>query len=200
MTGRQASLKLEHHLSEPFTILNSTPQGSPLSPILLVLYMALLLELARHWKHRDLTLYVNDSAIFSTSATITTATKTAIKGFEIALDWLQHNRLLADPAKTKLIVFSKPHQPHLTRNKIWGAQYRDNNHTHNITSITSLCYLGVFITNNLKWAKHVSIMVNHTCSTIRGISILGNSIWGLDFINWRCIYNALVIPILTYGT
>jgi hypothetical protein len=41
-------------------------------------------------------------------------------------------------------------------------------------------------------------MVNRAWSTIRGISILSNSIWGLDFMNWCHIFNALVIPTLTY--
>jgi len=36
-------------------------------------------------------------------------------------------------------------------------------------------------------------------STIRGINVLGNSVRGLDLLNWRKVYNALVIPILTYG-
>ena len=97
------------------------------------------------------------------------------------------------------MVFSKSHQPHLTGSKIWGTQYRDSDKTHNITAISLLCYLGVFITNSLKWNKHVSIMVNCTHSTIRGISILGNSIQGLNFMNWCHKYNALVIPVLMYG-
>ncbi len=42
-------------------------------------------------------------------------------------------------------------------------------------------------------------MSNHTHSTIQGISILGNSIRGLDFLNWCCVYNTLVVPILMYG-
>jgi hypothetical protein len=40
-------------------------------------------------------------------------------------------------------------------------------------------------------------MVNHTRSTIRGISLLGNSICSLDFLNWQKVYNALIIPTLT---
>jgi hypothetical protein len=36
-------------------------------------------------------------------------------------------------------------------------------------------------------------------STIRGLSILGNSIRGLDLIHWKQVYLMYVIPILTYG-
>jgi hypothetical protein len=42
-------------------------------------------------------------------------------------------------------------------------------------------------------------MANRARSTVRGISILGNTISGLDLLNWRKVYNALVIPVLTYG-
>jgi hypothetical protein len=43
-------------------------------------------------------------------------------------------------------------------------------------------------------------MTNCAHSTIRGINLLGNSVRGLDFLNWHKVYNALVIPTLTYGT
>ena len=42
-------------------------------------------------------------------------------------------------------------------------------------------------------------MTNRACSTICGVNLLGNSVRGLDFLNWQKVSNALVIPILTYG-
>jgi len=69
-----------------------------------------------------------------------------------------------------------------------------------ITATATLRFLGVFINRDLDWTPHVKIMANRAHSTIRGISILGNSVRGLDFPNWRKVYNALVIPVLTYGT
>jgi hypothetical protein len=42
-------------------------------------------------------------------------------------------------------------------------------------------------------------MANRARSTIRGVSLLGNSVCSLDFLNWRKVYNALIIPTLTYG-
>ena len=46
---------------------------------------------------------------------------------------------------------------------------------------------------------HIKIMANRTRSTIHRISILGNSVQGLDFLNWCKVYNTLVVPVLTYG-
>src|SRR5216683_7829164 len=113
---RTASLKVGSHISSSFDITNGMPQGSPLSPILSALYTASLLELAETWKHWDLTLYVDDGAILAISATAATATefKLAIASNEISLKWLSDNGLSADPAKTKLMTFTKGHQPDLT--------------------------------------------------------------------------------------
>ncbi len=75
-------LKLSNYMSNPFTISNGTPQGSPLSPILSALYTASLLELANSWMHCDLTMYMDDRAIYATSATTTAATKSTIASFK----------------------------------------------------------------------------------------------------------------------
>ena len=77
LTGRMASIHLENYLSNPFPILNGTPQGSPLSSILSALYTSLLLEMAKSWIHSNLTLYVDDRVIFSVSAMMGAATEKA---------------------------------------------------------------------------------------------------------------------------
>ena len=42
-------------------------------------------------------------------------------------------------------------------------------------------------------------MANRARSTIRALHLLGNSIRGLDLINWRRVFHAIILPILTYG-
>jgi len=159
------------------------PQGSPLSPILSALYTASLLDLASRWMHHDLTLYLDDGAIFSVSKTTAAATASAIQGLEQALDWLSCNGLSADPAKTELMVFTpRRSNPDLVGGHIYGATYGNNQRVTTVT--TSLRYLGVHLTPTLKWDTHIDLMVNRARSTIRGINILGNSIRGLDFMNW----------------
>jgi hypothetical protein len=75
LTGRTASIHLKNYLLNPFPILNGTPQGSPLSPILSTLYTSPLLEMAKSWIHSDLTLYIDDGVIFSISAMMGAATE-----------------------------------------------------------------------------------------------------------------------------
>ncbi len=199
LTDRRASLKLGNHISAPFPLSHGTPQGLPLSPILSVIYTSTLLTLADSWELSDLTLYVDDGAIFATSATTVLASLTTVARFKQVLQWLSDNSLSADPTKTELMVFSWARPQNLIGGHIFGTRYRDSDATHRITTVTRLRYLSVFLTNMLSWQHHVTIMANCARSTIWGISILGNSVHGLDFLNWRHVYNALVIPVLTYG-
>jgi len=112
-------------LSEPCSIHNGTPQGSPLLPILLGLYTASLLDAALRWTHCNLTLYVDDGAIFAISKTTTATTNSAIQGLEQTLRWLSHNGLAAaDPSKTELMIFTPPRSnPNLVGSQIHGVRY-----------------------------------------------------------------------------
>jgi hypothetical protein len=197
LTNRTASMRLDSISIEPFSVPDGTPQGSPLSPILSAIFTSYLLSLSSTWAHTSLSLYVDDGAILSVSATPYSATRNAISKLEDTLSWLQINGLTADFDKTELMIFS----PHRYRGPSPNdAAYSDpTGKRHNVKPTTRLRYLGFFLTPKLDWHPHVSIMAMRARSTIRGLSILGNSIRGLDLIHWKQVYLMYVIPILTYG-
>jgi hypothetical protein len=60
-------------------------------------------------------------------------------------------------------------------------------------------YLGFFIYRRLNWAPHVNIMCNRAHTSIRALSLLGNSIHRLSMANWRLVLNAVCLPVMTYG-
>jgi len=201
LTGCTASLKIGTYESSPFPILNGTPQGSPLSPILSVLYTSSLIEASQRWTHCDLSIYMDDGAIYAILATTAAAASKARHHYMEVLKWLDDNSLQADPSKTELMMFRPIHaNPNLIGTKVLGARYTDPNLGPNhITTVSHLQYLGVYIDHRLDWTRHVTIMANRTHSNIWGVSILGNSVRRLNFLNWRKVYNALIILGLTYG-
>jgi len=142
---------------------------------------------------------MDDSTIYTTSATELTTTTAATARFEEVLQWLHQNGLQADLAKMELITFLKKKST-CTGGKVMGTCYTDPFlGPQHITTTNTLHFLGVFINRELDWKPHIKIMANHTHSTIHRISILSNSVQGLDFLNWHKVYNALVIPMLMYG-
>jgi hypothetical protein len=42
-------------------------------------------------------------------------------------------------------------------------------------------------------------MCNRACASIKALQLLGNSVCGLDHARWRLAYNAICLPVLTYG-
>jgi hypothetical protein len=60
-------------------------------------------------------------------------------------------------------------------------------------------YLGLFIDSKLTWKPHVKIMAARARSTLKSLSLLGNSVRGLRFAAWRRLYHAILVPTLTYG-
>jgi hypothetical protein len=63
----------------------------------------------------------------------------------------------------------------------------------------SIRYLGVYFTPRLDWKLHVMNMANCTCSSIKGLSVLGNSVRGFSLSKWKTIYNTILLPTLTYS-
>jgi hypothetical protein len=100
-------LRIGDYTSKLFSITHGTLQGSLLSPILFTLYTANLLNIAKQWKHSDLTIYINNRAIYATSCTMNMAATKAYNCFYKVLTWLYQNGLDSDLAKTKLMTLKK---------------------------------------------------------------------------------------------
>lgn len=69
MTHREVTMSFNNFMMDPLQPELGTPQGSPLSPILLALVTGPILRLAESWDNTDLTLYVDDSNIFTSGPT-----------------------------------------------------------------------------------------------------------------------------------
>ncbi|KAG2068783.1 hypothetical protein BDR04DRAFT_941628, partial [Suillus decipiens] len=73
-----------------------------------------------------------------------------------------------------------------------------NTHARTIRPTPVMRWLGVFFDQKLSFKKHVETMATCALSTISGLHILTNSIWGLSVLNARLLFKTVVLPVLTF--
>ena len=198
LKDRTVKLKFNGKTSDPFDFVVGTPQGSPISPVLSTIYTSALLHKMKEWTNSSLGMYIDDGAIFACGSSWEEIETTMRDGYTTCLDWLTRAGLNAEPAKTELIFFRKPRErvepPHsiLLPLPSLTASYR-------VPAANTLRYLGFFFDIKLNWSHHVNVMCNRTRATLKTLQLLGNSLRGLDQARWRLAYNAICLPVLTYG-
>ena len=202
LTDRRVTLTINGEESPALLLSHGTPQGSPLSPILSAIYLTPLLRLAESWKFHGLTTYVDDGSIFATGPTHKIATDRAASALRSVTEWLSRNGLGIDMDKTEYISFQPPRAlPRYIGEQISSLTLSlPGGRVLSVRQANSVRYLGIFLQHNLKWDIHTTTMAARGRSAIRSLHLLGNSIRGLDFHNWRKVYHAIILPVLTFGS
>ena len=198
LTDRCICLHFNGLTADPLSLLVGTPQGSPISPVLSIIYTSPLLHAMRHRPGSSLSMYVDDGLIFAAANTWQQVTESLQEGYRDCINWLTRAGLNAEPDKSELIFFRRrrdqdigPQHIHLF-NPVISSYYR-------IAAAQNIRYLGFFFSADLMWDNHIKIMCNRARASLKSLQILGNSVRGLDFASWRLAYNAVCLPVLTYG-
>jgi hypothetical protein len=100
-------LKFNGKTSDPFDFAVGTPQGSPVSPVLSIIYTSPLLHKMRHWNKSSLGMYIDDGVIFACGPTWAEIESTMRSGYRDCVDWLTKAGLNIEPDKSELIFFRK---------------------------------------------------------------------------------------------
>ena len=198
LSERTVRLKFNNNISDPFESVVGTPQGSPISPVLSSFYTHALLRMTRNIKWTSLNLYIDDGAILACGRTWSEVEYSLTEAYSSCASWLDRSGLKAEPDKTELIYFRRRHEKTDPPGHIFLPQ-RTHNTYYKVTATHRLRYLGFFLDHKLRWEHHVNIMCNRARATIKALQLLGNSVRGLDFAQWRLAYNAICLPVLTYG-
>ena len=176
-----------------------TPQGSPLSPVLSALYTSPLLTRIRASPESTLGMYVDDGVIFARGRTWTEVDSLLQEEYRLCDAWLWRNNLSAEPDKTELIYFRLPRarrDPPPDRLFLLDAS---RSTYYRVNPKVTVRYLGFFLHQRLDWAPHVDIMCNRARASLKALQVLGNTHRGLSMANWRLVFNAVCLPVLSYG-
>jgi Reverse transcriptase (RNA-dependent DNA polymerase) len=193
-------MKFNDHISEPFHPSDGTPQGSPLSLILLAIVTSPLLQHSLDFTDTDVTLYVDDGCIYASGPTYNVAAAKVTDAFTWILSLLRRIGLEVDNDKMELMFFvpPRPSSHHGVLPQTVTIPY-GNGKTLTVKPSTSLRYLGVFFTSKLDWRLHVTTMANCVRSTVKALGVLGSSVQGISLLSWHRLFHSLLLPTLTYG-
>jgi len=177
-----------------------TPQGSPVSPILSAFYTSTLLKLVSAAHSSTLGMYVDDGIIFAHAKEWPEVNRQLRLRYTECQDWLRHSNLACEPDKTELIYFIKPrHSKYLPPPTSLSLPSPSGSAEYTVHPSATVRYLGFFINHKIDWGLHVTTMCNRGCASLKALQMLGNSQRGISTAGWRLVFNAVCLPVLTYG-
>ena len=200
LSDRQVHIQVNSFLSDAAPLSHGIPQGSPISPILSAIYTAPLLLSSQQAPGRDIYMYVDDGAIVTTGHTRRHAARLAAQGLEHVTGWLARNGLRIAPEKTEFLSFA----PSRWSADLHGAPFSNLDLRTPYTEFAvpvshTVRYLGIFLDDKLSWKHHISTLATRARSTVLTLGVLGNSIRGISYANWRRVFHSIILPTLTYG-
>ena len=198
LSDRSIRLRFNGFTSDPISILVGSPQGSPISPVLSIIYTYPLLLKVQGWINSGLSMYVDDGNILACGASYEAVNSCLQYAYAECEDWLTRAGLGIEPNKTELIYFVRPHSRTERPSHIFLPMLSHSTY-YKVAASDHVRYLGFHLDHKLQWQHHVTIMTNRAKSALKSLQLLGNSVRGLDFMRWRLAYNAICLPILTYG-
>jgi len=185
LKNRTTSLLFDGQTSQLFPTETGIPQGSPLSPILFLLFISPLLEATNKENRQGVSLSFVDNTnlmVWSPSARRNCQLLEGIH--KVCLDWARKSGASFALDKYQLIHLSQKKASDLTACISIPGFSREPQ--------KSLKVLGVWLDQQLNWKLHIQKAAEKGDKQLRALARIAGSTWGLDFEKTRLLYNTTV--------
>ena len=190
--NRTAALELENVLSRPFKLRSGTPQGSPLSPLLYIIYTADSMNgIPKHTEHG---LFADDTALWTSSNGLDSLSNRLPESIDAFESWCKSWKLRLQPTKTELVYFSL--HPRRKHNNTVVVKV-DN---IDVKPLDQTRYLGVIIDKQRKWRKHLEHIERRIAPRISLLRYLARSATEPNPKTMINIYKSLIRSIIIHGS
>lgn len=189
LDGRTFRVRIGNTISEKYTITGGVPQGSPLSPILYVLFTADLPRVIP--KHTDKGIFADDLALIVTNRDESIAITCMNESLVRVKEWFDKWRLKLNAAKSQVIRFSLKRTPPLFAVKLGEEE---------IKFCDRVKYLGVIFDAKLLFKEHIKDVIGRVDRRVTSLASLCKRRFNIGVEAALTAYKAHVKPLLTFGS
>ena len=194
MSARSARVRFQEITTEDLPLYCGLPQGSPVSPILFLLYTQPIYKLGQQRHHQQYKRfgYADDVATLHIGNTVEETTRKASEDISLLIGWGQENAVQFDHKKTEVMHFSRQNNTNSTSLPIQHGEAIKK-------PKTALCWLGIWFDQKLSFKTHIDEWATKASSLSFHFRSLANTQRGpLPSAMQRGIISC-VIPTLLYG-
>jgi hypothetical protein len=190
LKGRTAYLHFDGESTLPYSITAGVPQGSPLSPILFLLYTASLYTQLQDLGGLIAVGFADDLNLLAFGKD-TQETRRHLEGaWQTCCQWSQTRGMEFAPEKSELLHLSRARAASTT------LVHLDD---QVITPVQEARFLGVWIDRKLKWKGHLNAIKRKFATQQFALTRLAASAWGCSLLRAREIYTKVIRSAIAYG-
>lgn len=189
LSDRTADMILDGEVGGSRCLGGSLPQGSPISPILFMLFMAPLYQ-----QRSRLRGYADDGCATIANDSFIVNILEARRELELVNQWCQENGLELDLGKTALMHFTTRRT-----NENPGIFLPNGEVRQAVSPNGALKWLGVFLDRKLTFRQHIKEVCRKAQNVVDGMKVIAGCYKGAPIDSLLQVVRGGVLPTLTYG-
>lgn len=190
LEGRTARLRFDGETTAAIPVRAGVPQGSPLSPILFILYISTLYETLKEVPNILVVGFADDTNILSFGPDTEAVKEGLLRAWKKCEEWSRAAGLTFNPTKSELIYFTKRRKKIKDRIQTGGVQVKPRK---------AVKFLGIWLDRKLQWKTHTTKLQEKLKRQILALTGIASSTYGCSYRRARAVYKVAIRSAMVYG-